>query len=83
MSSLIIIFCYRAPATCPRLLINNIKVGHYEGLDFDSEDNTRDVAWLGDCQEGCKLLAKKLGYDVSVTKHSKYTNIQLLNFRRN
>lgn len=35
------------------------------GLDFDADDNTRDVAWLGDCDEGCLLLAEKLGWGVS------------------
>ena len=36
------------------------------GMDFDSDDNTRDVAWLGDCDEGCQLLADKLGWGVSM-----------------
>lgn len=61
---------------CPRLLINREKVGQKSGffamlgvsggMDFDSPDNTRDVAWLGDCDEGCRLLAEKLGWDVSI-----------------
>lgn len=34
------------------------------GLNFDSKDNTRDVLWLGDCDEGCQLLADKLGWGV-------------------
>lgn len=35
------------------------------GLDFDSESNTKDVMWLGNCDEGCQLLADKLGWGVS------------------
>nr|CAD7430035.1 unnamed protein product [Timema monikensis] len=58
--------------TCPRLLINREKAGQRDrlmrlvgmssGLDFDSDNNVRDVAWLGDCDEGCQLLAEKLGW---------------------
>ena len=65
----------RVPDTCPRLLINREKVGHRSGimamlglgggLDFDGKNNTRDVAWLGDCDEGCQLFADKLGWGVS------------------
>lgn len=65
---------FRVPETCPRLLINREKAGHRSGLmaligmagglDFDSKHNTRDVAWLGDCDEGCQLLADKLGWGV-------------------
>nr|CAD7395678.1 unnamed protein product [Timema poppensis] len=61
--------------TCPRLLINREKAGQRDrlmrlvgmssGLDFDSDNNVRDVAWLGDCDEGCQLLADKLGWGVS------------------
>lgn len=64
------------PATCPRLLINREKVGNNggflsliglrEGLNFDSKDNTRDVAWLGDCDDGCTLLADKLNWGVGI-----------------
>lgn len=35
------------------------------GLEFDSKENTRDVIWLGDCDDGCQLLADKLGFGVS------------------
>lgn len=51
--------------TVPRLLINREKcgVGRYGfGLDFDSEDKYRDVAHLGDCDEGCLKLAELLGW---------------------
>lgn len=61
----------------PRLLINREKAGHRTGimamlgldggLKFDSKDNSRDVLWLGDCDDGCRLLADKLGFGVSFT----------------
>lgn len=52
------------------MLINREKAGEVSGLfalfgagglNFDGKNNTRDVAWLGDCDEGCKLLAEKMG----------------------
>ncbi|CAH1165750.1 unnamed protein product [Phyllotreta striolata] len=56
----------------PRLLINREKAGQRSGvmsmlgmdggLEFDSKNNRRDVCWLGDCDEGCLLLADKLGW---------------------
>ncbi|ERL95803.1 hypothetical protein D910_01477 [Dendroctonus ponderosae] len=56
----------------PRLLINREKAGHRTGamalsdipggLEFDRKGNTRDVAWLGDCNDGCQLLADRLGW---------------------
>ncbi|KAL6266997.1 hypothetical protein P5V15_000078 [Pogonomyrmex californicus] len=64
----------RVRATCPRLLINNEKVGMQDrisrflglrqGLVFDAKNahGGRDVAWLGDCDTGCQLLADKLGW---------------------
>ncbi|XP_030759792.1 NAD-dependent protein deacetylase sirtuin-2-like isoform X2 [Sitophilus oryzae] len=65
-----------APSHVPRLLINREKAGHRTGimamlgisggLEFDKKGNTRDVAWLGDCDEGCLLLAEKLGWGTSV-----------------
>ncbi|KAL6421435.1 hypothetical protein ACFW04_013892 [Cataglyphis niger] len=61
----------RVRTTCPRLLINNEKVGMpdrlsrflglRQGLMFDTQGG-RDVAWLGDCDTGCQLLADKLGW---------------------
>ncbi|XP_075223423.1 sirtuin 2 [Lycorma delicatula] len=62
----------RVKEDCPRLLINREKAGQRDhimkmldivsGMDFDSSDNVRDVAWLGDCDDGCRLLAEKLGW---------------------
>ncbi|XP_018405777.1 PREDICTED: NAD-dependent protein deacetylase sirtuin-2 isoform X1 [Cyphomyrmex costatus] len=64
----------RVRNTCPRLLINNEKVGIQDrlsrflglrqGLVFDAKSahGGRDVAWLGDCDTGCQLLADKLGW---------------------
>lgn len=67
---------YRVPDNVPRILINREKAGHRSGImamlglgggmEFDSKDNTRDVLWLGDCDEGCQLLADKLGWGVSI-----------------
>ncbi|XP_063972468.1 NAD-dependent protein deacetylase Sirt2 [Diachasmimorpha longicaudata] len=62
------------PATCPRLLINREKVGiqdrlsrlfgFRQGFVFDPKASElgRDVAFVGDCDTGCKLLAEKLGW---------------------
>ncbi|GLV40123.1 Sirtuin 2 [Carabus blaptoides fortunei] len=76
----------RVPDNCPRLLINREKVGLCSGImamlgmgggfDFDSPNNTRDVAWLGDCDEGCQLLADKLGWgeelkEMVATEHKR------------
>lgn len=52
---------------CPRLLINRDLVGDwatYESAEDDQhhhEDNYRDVAFLGDCDDGCDRLAELLG----------------------
>ncbi|XP_066147437.1 NAD-dependent protein deacetylase sirtuin-2 [Euwallacea fornicatus] len=65
-------------STTPRLLINREKVGQRTGimammgvsggLEFDLKGNTRDVAWLGDCDDGCLMLAEKLGWGDELTK---------------
>ncbi len=58
---------------CVRLLINRDKVGKIssgflrsmifgEGLCFDLPGNRRDVAYEGDCDEGCLFLADQLGF---------------------
>ncbi|XP_046437101.1 NAD-dependent protein deacetylase sirtuin-2-like isoform X2 [Daphnia pulex] len=62
----------RVPPRCPRLLINFEEAGNEDpvmvvlgfscGLQFHGADNFRDVAWLGDCDEGCFLFAEKLGW---------------------
>jgi len=65
----------RAPPKCPRLLINleeagsdpdpvMVVLGFSCGLQFHGPDNFRDVAWIGNCDDGCKLLADKLGWKV-------------------
>ncbi|CAK8673885.1 unnamed protein product [Clavelina lepadiformis] len=58
--------------TTPRLLINREKCGDLDpfmalmgfggGMDFESDNAYRDVAWLGDCDEGCKELCSLLGW---------------------
>lgn len=51
---------------CVRLLINREAVGKAsfpflsDGLSFDSPKNKRDVAWLGDCDDGVKALINEL-----------------------
>ncbi|XP_069500316.1 NAD-dependent protein deacetylase sirtuin-2 isoform X2 [Ambystoma mexicanum] len=62
----------KVPTNTPRLLINKEKTGEGEsflgmlgfggGMDFDSEKAYRDVAWLGNCDEGCLALADLLGW---------------------
>jgi NAD+-dependent protein deacetylase sirtuin 2 len=58
---------------CVRLLINRAKVGKTssgflrsmifgEGLCFDLPGNRRDVAYEGDCDDGCFFLADQLGF---------------------
>ncbi|XP_043653518.1 NAD-dependent protein deacetylase Sirt2 [Drosophila teissieri] len=58
---------------CLRLLINRDAVGqasfvpfmdpHERSLLFDRPNNTRDVAFLGDCDAGVMALAKALGWE--------------------
>lgn len=84
-------FDFRVEDDCPRLLINREKVGQKSGIfamlgvsggmDFDSPDNTRDVAWLGDCDEGCRLLAEKLQWGVSFWQKETIKILKLF-FRR-
>ncbi|XP_074075111.1 NAD-dependent protein deacetylase sirtuin-2 isoform X1 [Macrotis lagotis] len=62
----------KAPLSTPRLLINKEKTGQRDpflglmglggSMDFDSDKAYRDVAWLGDCDEGCLALADLLGW---------------------
>eukprot|EP00996_Jenningsia_fusiforme_P001278 NODE_2170_length_1272_cov_36.791496_g1697_i1.p1 GENE.NODE_2170_length_1272_cov_36.791496_g1697_i1~~NODE_2170_length_1272_cov_36.791496_g1697_i1.p1 ORF type:complete len:372 (-),score=78.89 NODE_2170_length_1272_cov_36.791496_g1697_i1:156-1184(-) len=52
---------------CPRLLINRELVGERDSVDevgfrFDAEDNYRDVAMLGDCDAGIRVLCDRLGW---------------------
>jgi len=64
--------------TTPRLLINKTKCGQSpqiarllgmgSGLDFDSEDNYRDVLLLDDCDKGCQRLAEELGWTEELNK---------------
>nr|QHD64855.1 silent information regulator 1 [Gecarcinus lateralis] len=65
------------PSSCPRLLINREKAGTVDpmmamlqgmlsssgsGLALDSPRNTRDVALLGDCDDGCVKLVDMLDW---------------------
>ncbi|KAF2364973.1 Sirtuin family [Trinorchestia longiramus] len=68
-------------STCPRLLINRDAVGPTGataalqrlmgiGGNFqpDSPKNKRDVTLLGDCDDGCLMLAEKLGWKEDLEK---------------
>lgn len=62
----------KVPSKTPRLLINKEKTGQGDslfgmlglggGMDFDSDKAYRDVAWLGNCDDGCLALAEFLGW---------------------
>ncbi|XP_058467794.1 NAD-dependent protein deacetylase Sirt2-like [Malaya genurostris] len=67
---------------CVRLLINRDKVGgggygiframmYGEGLCFDLPGNRRDVAWTGGCDDGCFMLADRLGLGDELRKMVK------------
>eukprot|EP01119_Soliformovum_irregulare_P015441 TRINITY_DN4347_c0_g1_i2.p1 TRINITY_DN4347_c0_g1~~TRINITY_DN4347_c0_g1_i2.p1 ORF type:complete len:776 (+),score=247.52 TRINITY_DN4347_c0_g1_i2:101-2428(+) len=52
----------KAPAeNVPRLLINRDPVGVFTRCN--DQDNFRDVALLGDCDDGIRTLAKELGWE--------------------
>lgn len=64
----------KVPSKCPRLLINKTKSGHdlpllfrlfrpSDGLMYDKKGNTRDVAYIGDCDEACLQLSTRLGWN--------------------
>lgn len=74
-NKIILTIVFRVPRDCPRVLINREKAGQRSGLmalmgvkgglDFENTKTKRDVFWLGDCDDGCQLLAEKLGWSVS------------------
>lgn len=61
----------KVPRTTPRLLINRERVGETDsalrslgidrGFNFDQEDG-RDALFLGDCDEGVRVLCQHLGW---------------------
>uniref|UniRef100_A0A8C6Y9Q8 NAD-dependent protein deacetylase n=1 Tax=Naja naja TaxID=35670 RepID=A0A8C6Y9Q8_NAJNA len=51
----------RVPTNTPRLLINKEKTGEVR-LGLQPAFFGLDVAWLGDCDEGCLALAELLGW---------------------
>ncbi|XP_058055520.1 NAD-dependent protein deacetylase Sirt2-like [Anopheles bellator] len=77
---------------CVRLLINRDKVGggsfgffrsmmFGEGLCFDLPGNRRDVAWTGDCDDGCLFVSEQLGWgdelrELVETEHAKIVSIR-------
>jgi len=53
----------------PRLLINKNAVGPFREFDILPRKNqSRDYAYLGNCDEGCLELAKALGLDKELMK---------------
>jgi len=69
----------KVPDSCPRLLINREIVGtashmFAKGMNFKSERN-RDIAVLGDCDDGVRKLVKALGWEEEFNKmcHEKPT----------
>ncbi|XP_069801177.1 NAD-dependent protein deacetylase sirtuin-2 [Dendropsophus ebraccatus] len=71
----------KVPSKTPRLLINKEKTGEGDsffgllglggGMDFDSEKAYRDVAWLGNCDDGCLALADFLGWKAELEEMVK------------
>ena len=53
---------------CPRLLINRDLVGNWANYKDDPDSNYRDVAYLGDCDDGCTKLAELLGWTEDLDK---------------
>lgn len=69
------------PSSCPRLLINRERAGSMDpmmamiygmfgcgGLALDSPNNTRDVALLGNCDDGCLKVADMLDWKDDLQK---------------
>jgi len=68
----------------PRLLINREKVGMSfsttsQGFEFGRTDNYRDVAYIGDLQEGVKKLVSLLGWEKELEKMVEEKN-EIANF---
>eukprot|EP00092_Neocalanus_flemingeri_P024380 GFUD01026436.1.p1 GENE.GFUD01026436.1~~GFUD01026436.1.p1 ORF type:complete len:378 (-),score=135.32 GFUD01026436.1:461-1594(-) len=75
----------RVGPDCPRLLINMEKAGVSSrldqvlsgaGLQIDSPGNYRDVAWLGDCDQGCRELAEGLGWGEELEEMLKEKKVE-------
>lgn len=41
-------------------------MGSFAEFDFDSQNNTRDVLLLMDCDTGCNILIQHLNWDVHI-----------------
>lgn len=71
----------KVPVNTPRLLINKEKTGQSDSfmgllgfgssLDFDSEKAYRDVAFEGNCDDGCLALASFLGWKSELEERVK------------
>lgn len=78
----------KVPTRCPRLLINKTKSGHNipaifrifrssTGLMYDRKGNTRDIAYLGDCDEACLKLATFLGWNGELLDLARARRLEL------
>jgi NAD+-dependent protein deacetylase sirtuin 2 len=60
------------PSTTPRLLFNRDEVGPFMGcaVNVDTKEHAstnrspRDLAWLGECDDGVKKLAQLLSWEL-------------------
>lgn len=78
----------RPASSCVRLLINRDAVGrssHFnflcgsDSLRYGRAGNKRDVAWLGDCDDGVQKLADAIGFGVSGRRpHGQLISIGVL-----
>lgn len=59
-------------------------LGLRQGLVFDSRSahSGRDIAWLGDCDTGCQLLADKLGWGVKLAHIPLFLSLLSSTFSR-
>jgi len=69
---------HKVPNSVPRVLINNEVVGKVDptmflyglsrGFSFGLPGNYRDIAIIGDCQDGIKSLVEKIGWKADLEK---------------
>ncbi|KAK9510564.1 hypothetical protein O3M35_005314 [Rhynocoris fuscipes] len=56
----------RVHRKCPRIIINDKKVGATVGITYKAKYNTRDVFIKGKCDDGCKKIATSLGWEAEL-----------------
>ena len=59
------------------MLIATFRIATWLDLDTRSSHGGRDVAWLGDCDTGCQLLAEKLGWGDELKRSYKKKNMNV------